>query len=105
MAELMRISPQEVLERAVGKAVLVCAYEDYQKFQEARLLGAIWLLELESYLSFISRRHEIIFYCGDPDDASAAQRAAEFAQRGYANVRVLAGGVEAWKAAGLPMAE
>ena len=36
-------------------------------------------------------------------EASAAGRAAEYEKDGFQSVKVLGGGVEAWKNAGLPM--
>jgi membrane protein DedA with SNARE-associated domain/rhodanese-related sulfurtransferase len=47
---------------------------------------------------------EIVVYCSCPNDASAALVAQRLAAAGFANVRVLAGGLDAWIAAGLPLA-
>ncbi len=63
MAEPVRISVEEARKMAGNTAILVCAYDDDQKFQEARLQGSVSLLEFESYLTFISKKQEIIFYC------------------------------------------
>lgn len=64
MAEPERISPAEAREKAsLGKAHLVCAYDEHEKFLKLRLEGAISLQEFASYLPFISKKQEIIFYC------------------------------------------
>jgi rhodanese-related sulfurtransferase len=36
-------------------------------------------------------------------EASAAGQAAKYREQGFTNVKVLKGGIEAWKAAGYPM--
>lgn len=43
---------------------------------------------------------EVIVYCACPNEASAAVVAKKLMQRGYTRVRPLAGGIEAWIAAG-----
>jgi membrane protein DedA with SNARE-associated domain/rhodanese-related sulfurtransferase len=46
---------------------------------------------------------EVILYCNCPNDASAAMVALQLKRRGFKQVRPLAGGLEAWLAAGLPL--
>jgi rhodanese-related sulfurtransferase len=43
---------------------------------------------------------EIVFYCACPNEASAALAARKLMDRGYARVRPLRGGLDAWVAAG-----
>ncbi len=43
---------------------------------------------------------EVVVYCDCPNEISAAVLARELARRGFRNARPLAGGFEAWKAAG-----
>jgi rhodanese-related sulfurtransferase len=43
---------------------------------------------------------EVIVYCACPDDASAAKVAKLLMDKGYKRVRPLAGGIDAWVAAG-----
>jgi len=45
-------------------------------------------------------REEVIVYCDCPNEVSAAMLACELQRRGFRRVRPLAGGFEAWKAAG-----
>ena len=46
---------------------------------------------------------ELILYCNCPNDASAALVALQLKRRGFKNVRPLAGGLDAWLAAGWPL--
>lgn len=63
--EVRRISPQQVHQDLASDAgaVLVCAYEEPEKFEQNHLEGAIPLEELESQADAQPRDLEIIFYC------------------------------------------
>ena len=64
MTEPERISPKEICEKLkAGAAVLVCAYEDDEKFKTIHLEGAISFNEFRSNLPSLSRNREIVFYC------------------------------------------
>ena len=64
MSEPIRISPQEARQKVVsGQALLVCAYEDADKFKNNHLEGALSFSELRSQLPGLARGQEIIFYC------------------------------------------
>jgi membrane protein DedA with SNARE-associated domain/rhodanese-related sulfurtransferase len=56
--------------------------------------------ELDSRLRRLPKDREIIFYCACPNEASAAQLAKRLVGLGYTRVRPLAGGIDAWLAAG-----
>jgi len=43
----------------------------------------------------------VVVYCDCPNEASAALVAKRLMQRGFTRVRPLAGGIAAWRAAGL----
>jgi rhodanese-related sulfurtransferase len=64
MAEPIR-TPAEIVRQKVtdGSALLVCAYDDEQKFQQLHLEGAISLAEFKSRTSALEKDQEIIFYC------------------------------------------
>ena len=65
MAEPERISVQEAREKVQSNAaLLVCAYDDEQKFSKMKLEGAISLASLESRMSTLPKEQELIFYCG-----------------------------------------
>ena len=104
MSEPIRISPQEARQKVTaGQALLVCAYDDADKFKTNHLEGALSFSELRSRLPGLAKSQELIFYCAWPQEASAVGLAAKLDNDGYTNVKVIKGGVEAWKAAGYPM--
>jgi hypothetical protein len=64
MSEPVRVSVEEAFGKIrSGSALLVCAYEDEEKFKMYRLQGAVSLGEFRSKLSVLSKDQEIIFYC------------------------------------------
>ncbi len=64
MAEPQRISAQEVRRKVQsGEALLVCAYDDEEKFRSLHLEGAISFREFQSRLPSLSKGQEIVFYC------------------------------------------
>ena len=64
MAEPIRISPREVRDKVqAGSALLVCAYDDEEKFKNNFLEGAISFSEFKSRLPSLTNTQEIIFYC------------------------------------------
>jgi hypothetical protein len=63
MAEPTRISAEEARNKVTsGKALLVCAYEDEEKFRKLHLQDAISLQEFKTRLPALSKEQEIIFY-------------------------------------------
>ena len=64
MSEPIRISPQEARQKVTaGQALLVCAYDDTEKFKANHLEGALSFSELRSRLSGLAKNQEMIFYC------------------------------------------
>ena len=64
MKGLMRVTPEEAYSKvASGKAALVCAYNDDERYSQMRLEGAISLSEFDSNPSKYPKDREIIFYC------------------------------------------
>ncbi len=64
MTDPIRVLPQEAREKArAGTALLVCGYEDEEKFKMVHLEGAVSLTEFQSKLPSLEKDHEIIFYC------------------------------------------
>ena len=55
---------------------------------------------VDARLLELPKDREIIFYCACPNEASAAQVAKRLIELGYTRVRPLAGGLDAWVAAG-----
>lgn len=60
--------------------------------------------ELEPPRIAVRPGEDVVVYCSCPNEASAAVVAQALVQAGFANVRVLEGGLDAWIAAGLPLA-
>ena len=64
MTQIMRIPPETARQKVIsGSALLVCAYDDAQKFLDNHLEGAISLDEFKTRLKDLSHDQEIIFYC------------------------------------------
>ncbi len=65
MAEPERVTVEEIYDKLKsGKALLVCAYEDEEKFKKLRLEGAISFSAFQSKLPSLSKDQGIVFYCG-----------------------------------------
>ena len=64
MTEPERVTPREIFAKVnAGAALLVCAYDNEEKFKALHLEGAISLSELRSRLHSLTKDQEIIFYC------------------------------------------
>ena len=61
---------------------------------------ALDLAQVERRVADFPRDRDIVFYCNCPNEASAAVAAKALHDLGYARVRPLLGGLEAWVAAG-----
>jgi membrane protein DedA with SNARE-associated domain/rhodanese-related sulfurtransferase len=66
---------------------------------------AISLEDVDAHLKDFPRDRDIILYCTCPSEASAARVAKVLMNRGFKRVRPLAGGLEAWVAAGHPVTQ
>jgi len=59
-----RITPQEAYEKVkAGQALLVCGYEEDEKFEALRLEGAVSYSEFQKMLPTLPKDREIVFYC------------------------------------------
>jgi hypothetical protein len=59
-----RITPQDAYEKVkAGQAILVCGYEDEEKFRAMRLEMAVSFAEFQKMLPTLPTDREIIFYC------------------------------------------
>ncbi|RXZ36146.1 sulfurtransferase [Oxalobacteraceae bacterium CAVE-383] len=70
--------------------------------QDGRIPGArtVFSKDIGTFELDAAVDSEIIVYCACPNEASAAQVAKQLMARGYHKVRPLAGGIDAWVAAG-----
>ena len=63
MGEPRRIPPEEVREKVLSEsALLVCAYNDEEKFKRLQLENAISLGNFYSKVESLHKEQEIIFY-------------------------------------------
>lgn len=64
MVDVPRITAEDARARvASGQALLVCGYEEPEKFQAMRLEGAISIQEFRALRPTLPKEQEIIFYC------------------------------------------
>ena len=64
MTEPIRISVEDARQKvSAGAALLVCAYDDDEKFKNNHLQGAVSLNDFRTKLPSLSTEQEIIFYC------------------------------------------
>jgi len=60
----VRITPKEAYEKVkAGQALLVCGYEEEEKFRALRLEMAVSFAEFQKMLPTLPKDKEIIFYC------------------------------------------
>jgi hypothetical protein len=64
MADVQRISVAEARRKVkANEALLVCGYDDAEKYKKLNLEGSISFSSFQSRLSTLSKNKEIIFYC------------------------------------------
>lgn len=64
MTQVPRITAEEARARVQsGQALLVCGYEDPEKFAAMRLEGAISIHEFRAMRPTLAKDREIVFYC------------------------------------------
>jgi len=103
MARLSVESLSALLDR--GERPLIVDVRSKAARDEGRIPGAILSLgdELAPELSAHPKDALVVVYCACPNDASAVIAARKLLERGYRDVRPLAGGIDAWTAAGLAL--
>jgi len=63
MSDIERITPERVREKIQsGDTLLVCAYDDDDKFERMRLDGSIALSEFRSGIPAVPKDREIVFF-------------------------------------------
>jgi membrane protein DedA with SNARE-associated domain/rhodanese-related sulfurtransferase len=107
--ELARIGVEELQALLAGAAppvVVDVRTNTAQSLDQRHIPGALHVpaLEVEHHLASLPREREIVFYCSCPNEASAAQAARLLQRHGFQRVRPLRGGLDAWIAAGYPVA-
>jgi len=99
------ISPNEAAARAeTGEAVIIDVREN-EEWAEGHIPNAVHLsrgtLELEIEEKMPDPNAVIICHCGGGGRSALAAESLQ--KMGYKNVRSMAGGLKAWKVAGLPV--
>jgi membrane protein DedA with SNARE-associated domain/rhodanese-related sulfurtransferase len=103
--DMARIDVAELcaqLNRAPPPLVLDVRSATAQTLQRQRIPGAVHvpLQEVAAQLGKLPRDRDIILYCACPNEATAAKAAKILMTHGFARVRPLRGGLDAWVAAG-----
>lgn len=103
LIRMARISPTELHQlMGNGNAPLVLdARPAEQRLQFGWIPGAVAVSNVGDL--DLANQPEVVVYCDCPNEASAALVARQLKDRGFAHVRPLAGGLEAWNAHGLPI--
>jgi membrane protein DedA with SNARE-associated domain/rhodanese-related sulfurtransferase len=105
---IARVSVEEVRQRIeAGTApVILDVRSTVAREREPGIDGAIAADagQLEIIRLPLALDREIVVYCSCPNEASAALVAQQLKNAGFTNVRALSGGLDAWIAAGLPLA-
>lgn len=102
--ELEPVPARELLERAKKGIVTVLDVRPAEEFAAGHLPGAINvpLDKLESHLSKLPKRKEVVAYCRGPYCLMSFEAVAKLRKRGW-QARRLRDGFPEWRAAGLPV--
>lgn len=103
--EMEPVPASELLERARKGLVTVLDVRPAEEYAAGHIPGAINvpLEKLESVLSTLSKRKEVIAYCRGPYCVMSFQAVAKLRKQGF-RARRLENGLPEWRAAGLPVA-
>jgi rhodanese-related sulfurtransferase len=102
--KITEISPTDAAAKAKSSDVVIVDVRDKDEWDESHIPDAAHmsrgLLEYEIEDKFPDRNMTIICHCGGGGRSALAAESLQ--KMGYKNVRSMAGGFKAWKAAGLP---
>jgi rhodanese-related sulfurtransferase len=102
--KIAEISPTDAAAKAKSSDAVIVDVRDKDEFAEAHIPDALNLsrgtIEFEVEEKFPDRNTTIICHCGGGGRSALAAESLQ--KMGYKNVRSMAGGFRAWKAAGLP---
>src|SRR5438874_1283692 len=100
------ISPQEAAAKLTGGEAVIVDVRDKDEWDEEHIPGAMHLsrstIELDIEEKVPDPNAMIICHCGGGGRSALAAQSLQ--KMGYKNVRSMAGGLKAWKAAGLSTA-
>jgi len=103
--KITETSPTDAAAKAKSSSdVVIVDVREKDEFDEAHIPDAVHMsrgtIELEVEDKFPDRNTTIICHCGGGGRSALAAESLQ--KMGYKNVRSMAGGFKAWKAAGLP---
>jgi membrane protein DedA with SNARE-associated domain/rhodanese-related sulfurtransferase len=100
---MARISPQElsVVLQSGSPATILDVRGAERRAQSGWIPGSIHVSDVTEVQ--LDPDKDVFIYCDCPNDASAAVMAVALRKRGFTRVRPLAGGIDAWRAHGLPL--
>jgi rhodanese-related sulfurtransferase len=86
--------------------VILDVRPDLVRYEQGIIPGAIFAhpLDAQEILAAYPRDTEVVVYCSCPNEESAATAAKHLKAAGFHRIRPLLGGIEAWSAAGRPVA-
>lgn len=99
--ELSSVSPAELADALARKEVHALDVRGSMEFRRVHVPGSIWSIRPRIAAQVAAVSTPIVLVANDPRVAALAASELPVAQR--ERVRLLAGGFEAWKAAGLPV--
>ena len=101
---ITEISPQDAASKLQSSEAVIVDVRENDEWDEQHIPGAIHLsrgtLELDVEEKVPDMNATIICHCGGGGRSALAAESLQ--KMGYKNVRSMAGGFKAWKAAGLP---
>jgi rhodanese-related sulfurtransferase len=101
---VIEISPQDAAAKLNGGGAVIVDVREQDEWDEGHIPGAIHMsrgtIELDIEEQVPDTNKMIICHCGGGGRGALATESLQ--KMGYKNVRNMAGGLKAWKAAGLP---
>jgi membrane protein DedA with SNARE-associated domain/rhodanese-related sulfurtransferase len=97
---MARVTPErlEALMREQAALTIVDVRSAESRARDGWIPGSIHAADIEKLQ--IDAGSEVVIYCDCPNDASASLAALRLKEKGFANVRPLAGGIAAWTRGG-----
>ncbi len=105
MARITAEELRELLDSGSAPVILDLRSSAALEEDPALIQGAIHLSidDIETRLSEFPRDRDIIVYCSCPNEVSSARLALRLQRKGFARVRPLLGGIDAWREQKYPM--
>jgi rhodanese-related sulfurtransferase len=101
---LKSISPKELHERMQHTALTIVDVNAPQRWQQARVPGAINLaVDFDAAALPPDLASALVFYCSNPLCTKAPNAAKRAKKLGYTDVRVMSAGIAGWTDAKLPV--